>query len=93
MISLIWVPYCPQFGSHIVPNLDSILSLILGPYWLCDRFDHLQKTMETVEADLRREVCDLRERLMMGAEEYKAKYLECRKLLKSLKKAGGSWCY
>lgn len=44
-----------------------------------------QKTLEAVEADLRSEVRDLRERLMMGAEEYKAKYLECRKLQSELK--------
>ena len=46
----------------------------------------LQKAKEDVENDLRHEIRDLKERLKMGADEYKYKYLECRKLQADIRK-------
>jgi hypothetical protein len=45
-----------------------------------------QKLWNQTEKDLRNEIRDLKERLNMGAEEYKIKYMECRKLNSELRK-------
>jgi len=54
-----------------------------------------QKQMLDVESDLLHEIRDLKERLSMGADEYKLKYLECRRLqteLRKLKNQGSARC-
>ena len=39
-----------------------------------------------LEGELKREIEDLKERLAMGADEYKTKYIECKRLQVELKK-------
>ena len=46
----------------------------------------LQNKWEAAERDLNREIEDLKERLYMGADEYKLRYLECRKLQSEIRK-------
>ena len=38
---------------------------------------------------MKREIGDLKERLQMGQEEWKAKYVECKKLQSMLKRSKG----
>ena len=46
----------------------------------------LQRNWQQSEGEMKREIEDLKERLHMGAEEYKKQYIECKKLQNEIKK-------
>ncbi|CAH1775777.1 unnamed protein product [Owenia fusiformis] len=45
-----------------------------------------EKSKDQLESDMHREIEDLKERLAMGAEEYKEKYIECKKYQLEIRK-------
>lgn len=47
----------------------------------------VQRRSNDKEVDYQKEIKDLKERLLMGQEEYKNRFIECQRLHKELKKA------
>merc|ERR1712183_264063 len=54
--------------------------------------EHATTDKTRVETELKKQVDDLKRRLAMGAEEYKKKWLECKKLQKKMDKIKKDHC-
>lgn len=78
--------------SHLEKRLEKRDKQMKKLTKTCVDLEHAASDKTRVETELKKQVDDLKRRLAMGAEEYKKKWLECKKLQKKMEKIKKDRC-